>query len=63
MPLGQSDLANAHTAGQSHGASVVLMLAPRLRRWSNIWSALPIRPTINARCCSQQTLDVDAMLF
>ena len=46
MPLGQTDhtavtQANTHTAGQSHAASIVSMLAHRLRRWPNIWSALP----------------------
>ena len=41
MPLGQTDLENTHSAGQSHRASVVSMLAHRLRRWPNIWSALP----------------------
>ena len=28
-----------YNAGQSHGASAVSMLAHRLRRWPNIWSA------------------------
>ena len=32
---------DTHNAGQSHGTSVVSMLAHRLRRWPNIWSALP----------------------
>ena len=30
MPLRQIDLANTHTAGQSHGANVASMLAQRL---------------------------------
>ena len=46
MPLGQTELANTHTAGQSHGASVVTMLAHRLRRWQTFGQSCRIGPTI-----------------
>ena len=52
--------ANTHTAGQSHVASVVSMLAHCLPTFGQ---RCCIRPTINDKCISQQTRDVDPMLF
>ena len=49
--------ANTHTAGQSHAASVVSMLAHRLRRWPNIWSVLMSGRRRRLRANIQTTLD------